>query len=59
MNLPGLKMKNLWKEVNLITGDMHSIRKFGSNHITGKVVITHITTPENIQLLRQRGVKPF
>jgi hypothetical protein len=54
---PRLKLKNLWKEVDLIAGDMHSIRKFGSNHSTGKVVITLTTTPENIQLPRLGGVK--
>ena len=54
---PRPKLKSLWKEVDLIAGDMHSIRKFGSNRLTGKEVITLTTTPENIQLPRPGGVK--
>ncbi len=54
---PRPKMENLWQEADLIAGDMHYIRKYGSNNLSGKVIITNTTTPENIQLMRQRGVK--
>jgi len=50
------KYERYWLEADLIAGDMHYIRKYSPENLSGKTVITNTTTEENIQLLRQRGV---
>ncbi|MFN2195264.1 MAG: quinate 5-dehydrogenase, partial [Anaerolineales bacterium] len=37
-------------------GDLHYIRKYAPTALPGRVVITNTTTPENVLLLRQKGV---
>lgn len=46
-----------WQEADLIVGDMHYIYTYAPEDLRGKWVITNTTTPENIDLLRARGVK--
>ncbi len=50
------KFHRYWMEADLIAGDMHYIHKYSPDDLTGKTVITNTTTPENIELLRARGV---
>ena len=42
---------------DLIAGDFLFMRKYMPEKLPGKTVITNTTTDENIELLRQRGVK--
>ncbi len=51
------KHLRLWREAELIAGDMHYIRKYSPDDLGGKTVITNTTTAENMDLLRARGVK--
>lgn len=51
------KFEKFWQEADLIAGDMHYIGKYAPFDLKGKWVITNTTTAENIQLLRDRGVK--
>ena len=46
-----------WREADLIAGDMHYIHKYAPDDLSGKMVITNTTTKENIQTLRERGVR--
>lgn len=51
------KYEQTWHAADLIAGDMHYIRKYGPADMAGKTVVTNTTTPENLELLRQRGVQ--
>jgi len=51
------KAERLWREADLIVGDMHYIYTYSPTDLQGKTVITNTTTPANIELLRERGVK--
>ena len=42
---------------DLLAGDFLFMRKYMPEDLTGKTVITNTTTDENIELLRQRGVR--
>lgn len=46
-----------WQAADLIAGDLHYIRKYSPPDLSGKIVITNTTTDENLEMLRQRGVK--
>ncbi len=41
----------------VITGDCHYIKRFMPDDMTGKVVVTNTTTPEDVELFRKAGVK--
>ncbi|MBN2549076.1 MAG: hypothetical protein JXB15_07965 [Anaerolineales bacterium] len=51
------KYLRYWEEADLIAGDMHYIRKYSSPNLQGKTVVTNTTTPENIAMLKERGVR--
>jgi hypothetical protein len=51
------KFPKYWKAADLIAGDMMFIRKYSIEDLEGKTVITNTTTPDNIELLRRRGVR--
>lgn len=53
---PHPKYQKYWESADLIAGDMHYIRKYSSDNLHGKWIITNTTTEENITLLRNRGV---
>jgi hypothetical protein len=53
---PTPKFENYWRSADLIAGDMHYIYKYASQDLDGKFIVTNTTTPENIEMLRQRGV---
>jgi hypothetical protein len=51
------KFERYWREADLIAGDLHYIRKYAPPDLDGKFVITNTTTDENIEMLRDRGVR--
>jgi hypothetical protein len=51
------KYTRFFKESDLLAGDFLFMRKYMPNDLRGKTLITNTTTEENIQLLRDRGVK--
>ena len=51
------KYERYWREADLLAGDFLFMRKYLPDDIAGKTVITNTTTPENIELLRARGVR--
>lgn len=46
-----------WQQADLLAGDLHYIRKYSPPDLSGKTVLTNTTTPENIEMLRERGVR--
>jgi hypothetical protein len=51
------KYHKFWLESDLLAGDFLFMRKYVVDDLAGKTVITNTTTEENIEFLRQRGVK--
>ena len=51
------KHLRFWEQADLLVGDMHYMYTYAPEDLRGKVVITNTTTPENIELLRKRGVR--
>ena len=51
------KYTRYWKEADLLAGDLHYIRKYCPADLSGKIVLTNTTTPENIEMLRNRDVR--
>ena len=50
------KYTRYWQEADLIAGDLHYIQKYSPADLDGKTIITNTTTPDNIEMLRRRGV---
>jgi len=46
-----------FEESDLIAGDFLFMRKYMPKNLSGKTVVTNTTTEDNIELLKQRGVK--
>jgi len=53
---PHPKHRKHWEAADLIAGDMHYIRKYSSENLQRKWVITNTTTEENVDFLKNRGV---
>ncbi len=51
------KYQRYWQAAELIAGDFLFMRKYLPDDLTGKTVITNTTTAENIEWLRERGVR--
>jgi hypothetical protein len=51
------KYTRYWQQSDLLAGDFLFMRKYLPEDLTGKTVVTNTTTDENIDLLRQRGVR--
>ena len=51
------KYTRFFQDSDLLAGDFLFMRKYMPNDLGGKTLITNTTTEENIQLLRDRGVK--
>jgi hypothetical protein len=51
------KYQRYWQEADLIAGDFLFMRKYLPDDLTGKTVVTNTTTAENIEFLRERGVR--
>ncbi len=48
-----------WQRSDLLAGDFLFMRKYLPEDLRGKTVITNTTTEDNVELLRQRGVRLF
>jgi hypothetical protein len=46
-----------WEEADLVAGDFLFMLKYMLRDMSGRTVVTNTTTPENVELLRERGVK--
>jgi len=54
---PEPRYHRYWEMCDLIAGDFMFMRKYMPLDMSGKTVITNTTTDENIELLRERGVR--
>lgn len=51
------KFKWAFDGASVIAGDCHYITRFMPDDLTGKVIVTNTTTPADVKLFRQAGVK--
>ncbi|HHX75058.1 MAG TPA: quinate 5-dehydrogenase, partial [Firmicutes bacterium] len=51
------RAEHLFREADIIAGDFHFIRRYMPSLLEGKIIITNTTTADDLQLLRERGVK--
>jgi len=51
------KYLKFWRESDLLAGDFLFMRKYVADDLTGKTVITNTTTENNLEFLRERGVR--
>ena len=51
------KWGNLYRWASVIAGDCHYIKRYMPPKLEGKIVVTNTTTPEDVQLYRESGVK--
>jgi len=54
---PTPKYERYWNDADLIAGDFLFMRKYMPDDLTGKTVVTNTTTAENVEFLRERGVR--
>jgi hypothetical protein len=54
---PEPKYERYWQEADLAAGDFLFMLKYMPRDMSGKTVITNTTTPENVALLKERGVR--
>jgi len=51
------KYTRFFQDSDLLAGDFLFMRKYMPNDLSGKTLVTNTTTEDNVQLLRDRGVK--
>ena len=51
------KYKWLFEKADIIAGDFLFIRRYMPENLSGKIIITNTTTPENVEEVRKRGAK--
>ena len=51
------KWEQYYQWANVIAGDCHYIKRHMPDHLDGKVIVTNTTTPEDVALFRQVGIK--
>jgi len=51
------KWQKYYEWASVIAGDMHYVRRHMPNNLPGKVIVTNTTTAEDVDLLRQAGIK--
>ncbi len=51
------KAPELFAKADIIAGDFHFIRRYMPDNMKGKSIITNTTTPDDVAMLRSRGVK--
>ena len=51
------KWEKYYAWATVIAGDCHYIKRFMPNDLTGKVIVTNTTTPEDVEAFRKAGVK--
>ncbi len=54
---PKPKFVEFFQWADVIAGDFHYIKRYSPPELPGKIVITNTTTVEDVELLRQKGVK--
>ena len=51
------KYPRFFQKAAVIAGDCHYIKRYMPNDMQGKVIVTNTTTPEDVNLFRECGVK--
>ena len=51
------KWVNHYEWANVISGDFHFVKAYMPEKLPGKVIITNTTTPEDVAMLKEAGVK--
>ena len=51
------KYPQYFKEVTVVAGDCHYIKRYMPDDMKGKIVVTNTTTPEDVALFKKCGVK--
>lgn len=51
------KWEKYYEWATVIAGDCHYIKRFMPDQLTGKVIVTNTTTPEDVEQFRKAGVK--
>ena len=51
------KYPQYFKDVTVVAGDCHYIKRFMPDNMNGKIVVTNTTTPEDVALFKKCGVK--
>jgi hypothetical protein len=51
------KWEKYYRWATVIAGDCHYIKRYMPDHLDGKVVVTNTTTPDDVRLFRQVGIK--
>jgi hypothetical protein len=51
------KWESYYKWASVIAGDCHYIKRHMPDHLEGKIIVTNTTTPEDVDLFRQIGIK--
>lgn len=51
------KHSKYYYEADILAGDFNYIKRYLPERVDGKIIITNTTTQEDIELLRQRGIK--
>lgn len=51
------KYENVFKRVSVIAGDCHYITRYMPDDLKGKVIVTNTTTPHDVELFTNAGVK--
>jgi hypothetical protein len=51
------KYPKYFKEVTVVAGDCHYIKRYMPDDMKGKIVVTNTTTPEDVALFKKCGVK--
>ena len=46
-----------FKWADIIAGDFHFVKRYAPENLTGKIILTNTTTPEDVEMLQKRGVK--
>ncbi len=51
------KYGRLYRDADIIAGDLHFIRRYMPEDLSGKVIISNTVTRDNVEEFRQRGVR--
>jgi hypothetical protein len=51
------KYPKYFKDITVVAGDCHYIKRFMPDDMKGKIVVTNTTTPEDVALFKKCGVK--
>jgi hypothetical protein len=51
------KYEKYYRWATIVAGDCHYIKRHMPDHLEGKIIATNTTTPEDVELFRQIGIK--